>query len=357
MATCSGQPIPPPKTGEYILSEADQFQLQRADPADSFHKNGLRPQATRIQMWQSGDSRETYKVQHLNPASGDVLWEVTQDVVNGQVYRRTRDTVAAVEFTIVVPPSNQTAPGSDAAAAEASRRAKLIQDLGQNAPATRLQSTTTGKSIFHVVSHLSFDPASAAGQIVDKRVLNLLDQQPKELKLTYDVDEETYEIIEQSTIAVLPGGSERVVESRRLVARKTGPLSELPGDWFVVQDHTPSAQTYGFDIHQEVSAQRATEAIKTLSGGRFISIITGPASALVKGLQSVAPVWDQSKQVALQVAGTQHQAWLCEGGVLANVPGRRLLIFTSGDKLFYVTGQSFDTNDEFLRAASRELAS
>jgi hypothetical protein len=273
-------------------------------------------------------------------------------VVNGQVYRRVRDAVSAVEFTTVVPPSSQTAQNSDTKAAEAARRTKLLEGLGQNATASRLQSTETGRPILRVISRLPFDSA-----FVDANVLSLLDQQPKELKPTYDVDEETYEIVGQSTVVVLPNGSERVVESTHLVSRTTGPLADLPDDWFTIKDTNISVNTYGFDIHQEVSAGRATEEIKTLPDGRVLSIISDSASELMKGLQSVAPVWSQSKEVTFTFAGSQQQAWLCEGGVLASDPVRRLLIFTSGDRLYYVTGQAFNTSDEFVQAASAELSS
>jgi len=92
-----------------------------------------------------------------------------------------------------------------------------------------------------------------------------------------------------------------------------------------------------------------------LAEGRVISIISGPKSALIQGLQSAAPAWQVSKEVAFGIAGTQQQGWLCEGGVLASDPIRRLLIFTTADKLFHITGQSFDTSDQFMQTVQVEV--
>ncbi len=355
LASTSDAPAPLAKNGEYVLLQTDQYRIRAKEPADPFHKQGLRPETIQIKMWQLGDGGQTFKIQHLNPTSGEIVWEMTQSVVNGQIYRTVRDTLAAVEFTTVIPPYDVATQDPDVIAAESARRTKLLEILGRNATVSTLQSTVTGKPIFRVVSRIPFDPASTDALIVDEALLRLLGQTPQEILKTYDVDSEAYVIIGQSTVAVMPDRVERLIESTQLVSRTTGPASDLTTNWFAIKYPSLPVSTYGFDIHQEVAAGRATEEIKMLAEGRVISIISGPKSALSQGLQGAAPVWQVSNEVALEIAGAQQQAWLCEGGVLASDPVRRLLIFTTADKLFYVTGQSFDTNEQFLQAVQAQL--
>lgn len=343
------------KSDEYIASQTDQYQIQAAEPADPYHKKGLRPETIQVKMWQLRSDPRTYRIQHVNPVSSDVMWEATQSVVNGQIYRTVQDARAALEFTTIVPSYDATARNADLVAAESARRTQLLETLGQNATVTMIQSSVVSKPIFRVVSRIPIDFALKNAPIVDEGLLGLLDQKPKEILQTYDIDSDTYEIVGQATTAVMQDGLERTIQSTQLVSRQTAPLSGLPADWFAIKNLTLSANTYGFDIHQEVVDGRAAEDVKALADGRVLSIISGSESKLVQGLQSVAPVWDQSKEITFQLAGAAHQAWLCEGGVLSSDPVRRLLIFTTADKLFYVTGQSFSSSDQFIQTVAEEF--
>ncbi len=342
---------PLPGAGLYTLTESEEYSLRPSEPPDPFHKTGMKPARVQIKFWQSGDSRDTYRMQRLNPQSDTVLFDVTQSVVTDGIVRHTHDVVAAVEFTASIPLSNQANTDTTVDAAEIARR-KAIDDLAKDAVVSRFQSTATNNSAYRIVSSKDFVTDQAPTQV---DLSDLLKQEPKKLKYTFDIDEQTYEILSQSTVAVMSDGSEHLLQSRQLITRTSGNLASLPENWLVADGSIQSKEARDFDIHQEAIAGRANEQVEYLANGRVISVIRGPKATLTQGLQSVAPVWDASSEITLTVSSMSVQAWLCEGGILASDPIRRVLIFTRGDTLYYITGQSFTTSDDFVKAAIAQL--
>lgn len=82
------------------------------------------------------------------------------------------------------------------------------------------------------------------------------------------------------------------------------------------------------------------------SDSKYITLIQGPAGPLVNGLKSRAPDWEKSERLSLTVDGVNvTDAWLAYGGILSAKPSRKVVIFEHDDFLFYVIGQSVQTDE------------
>ncbi len=82
----------------------------------------------------------------------------------------------------------------------------------------------------------------------------------------------------------------------------------------------------------------------TSNDSSYITLFQGPAAPLVAGLKSHPPDWTYSEPITLTIGGANvTDAWLTRGGILSHPPSREVVIFQHDGLLFYLIGQSVQT--------------